>query len=133
MRQDAEIILPHDGVNENNVTGERYEDYFRDAWFKTRIPNQGKGAAAQRIEAVRRLAPNSSSTKRQRRPAGKRSASITKSATTCATLAWDRNTIGRAIPPMLSGSWRSTTKSRRTPRISTELSTTANRDGDNDA
>ncbi len=58
MRQDAEIILPHDGVNENNVTGERYEDYFRDAWFKTRvIPNQGKGAAAQRIEAVRRLAP----------------------------------------------------------------------------
>lgn len=56
--QDAEIILPHDGVNENNVTGKRYEDHFRDAGFKTRvIPNQGKGAAAQRIEAVRRHAP----------------------------------------------------------------------------
>lgn len=45
-------------MNENNVTGKRYEDHFRDAQFKTRvIPNQGKGAAAQRIEAVRRLAP----------------------------------------------------------------------------
>ncbi|HEX5509848.1 MAG TPA: PBSX family phage terminase large subunit [Pseudolabrys sp.] len=56
--QDAEIILPHDGVNENNVTGKRYEDHFRDAGFATRvIPNQGRGAAAQRIEAVRRLAP----------------------------------------------------------------------------
>jgi phage terminase large subunit len=56
--QDAEIILPHDGVNENNVTGKRYEDHFRDANFKVRvIPNQGRGAAAQRIEAVRRLSP----------------------------------------------------------------------------
>lgn len=56
--QDAEIILPHDGVNENSVTGKRYEDHFRDAGFRVRVvPNQGKGAAMQRIEAVRRLAP----------------------------------------------------------------------------
>ncbi|VIO73878.1 phage terminase large subunit [Bradyrhizobium ivorense] len=54
----AHIYLPHDGVNENNVTGKRYEDHLRDAGFEvTVIPNQGKGAAAQRIEAVRRLSP----------------------------------------------------------------------------
>jgi phage terminase large subunit len=56
--QDAEIILPHDGANTNNVTGKRYESHFEDADFKTRvIPNQGMGAASMRIEAVRRLAP----------------------------------------------------------------------------
>lgn len=56
--QDAEVILPHDGINENNVTGKRYQDHFEEAGFKTRvIPNQGRGAAMQRIEAVRRLAP----------------------------------------------------------------------------
>jgi len=55
---DVEIVLPHDGANPNNVTGKRYADHFEDAGFKTRvIPNQGSGAAAQRIEAVRRLAP----------------------------------------------------------------------------
>lgn len=54
----AEIYLPHDGVNTNNVTGKRYEDHFRDAGFSTTvIPNQGRGAAAMRIEAVRRLSP----------------------------------------------------------------------------
>lgn len=51
--------LPHDGVNENNITGKRYEDHLRDADFKVEPPvkNQGKGAAAMRIEAVRRLLP----------------------------------------------------------------------------
>lgn len=54
----AHVYLPHDGVNTNNITGKRYEDHIRDAGFKvTVIPNQGKGAAAMRIEAVRRLAP----------------------------------------------------------------------------
>jgi phage terminase large subunit len=55
----AEIILPHDGVNANNVTGKRYEDHWRDAGFEDVrvIPNQGAGAAAMRIEAVRRLFP----------------------------------------------------------------------------
>jgi phage terminase large subunit len=51
------IKLPHDGVNENNVTGKRYEEHFRDAQFKVDPPvkNQGRGAAAMRIEAVRRI------------------------------------------------------------------------------
>jgi phage terminase large subunit len=57
--QDAILYLPHDGVNENNVTGKRYEDHLRDAGFKVEPPvkNQGKGAASMRIEAVRRLGP----------------------------------------------------------------------------
>ena len=55
--QDAILYLPHDGVNENNVTGKRYEDHLRDAGFNVEPPvkNQGKGAASMRIEAVRRL------------------------------------------------------------------------------
>jgi phage terminase large subunit len=55
----AIIYLPHDGVNENNITGKRYEDHLREAGFTVEPPvkNQGKGAAAMRIEAVRRLGP----------------------------------------------------------------------------
>lgn len=54
--QRALCILPHDGVNENNITGKRYEDHLRDAEFDTMvIPNQGRGAAAMRIEAARRI------------------------------------------------------------------------------
>ena len=54
----AEIVLPHDGVNENNVTGKRYEEHWREAGFETRVvKNQGKGAAMMRIEAARRLFP----------------------------------------------------------------------------
>lgn len=54
----AEVVLPHDGANANNVTGKRYEDHWREAGFSVRvIPNQGAGAAKQRIEAVRRLFP----------------------------------------------------------------------------
>ena len=55
---EAEVILPHDGVNENNLTGKRYADHWEDAGFSTRIiPNQGRGAASMRIEAARRLFP----------------------------------------------------------------------------
>ncbi len=56
---DVIIYLPHDGVNENNITGKRYEDHLRDAGFKVEPPvkNQGRGAASLRIEAVRRLGP----------------------------------------------------------------------------
>jgi phage terminase large subunit len=55
----AIIYLPHDGVNENNITGKRYEDHLREAGLTVEPPvkNQGKGAAAMRIEAVRRLGP----------------------------------------------------------------------------
>ena len=55
----AKVFLPHDGVNPaNNVTGGRYEDAWRDAGFEVEvIPNQGKGAAMQRVRAVQRLFP----------------------------------------------------------------------------
>jgi len=54
--RNAEVILPHDGTNTNNVTGWKYADHWRDAGFETRvIENQGMGAAMQRIEAVRRV------------------------------------------------------------------------------
>jgi phage terminase large subunit len=55
----AICILPHDGVNENNITGKRYEDHLRDAGFEVPPPvkNQGRGAAAMRVEAVRRILP----------------------------------------------------------------------------
>lgn len=50
--------LPHDGVNENSITGKRYEDHLRDAEFEVEvIKNQGKGAAMMRVEAVRRILP----------------------------------------------------------------------------
>ena len=55
---DVQCYLPHDGVNSNSITGKRYEDHLRDAGFDVVvIPNQGRGAAAMRIEAVRRKFP----------------------------------------------------------------------------
>jgi phage terminase large subunit len=56
---DTMIFLPHDGVNTNNITGKRYEDHLREAGFGNvvSIPNMGRGAAALRIEAVRRVFP----------------------------------------------------------------------------
>ena len=56
---EAILYLPHDGVNENNITGKRYEDHLREAGFTVEPPmkNQGKGAAMMRIEALRRLGP----------------------------------------------------------------------------
>ncbi len=57
--QKAICHLPHDGINENNITGKRYEQHLRDAGFSVPMPikNQGRGAAKLRIEAVRRLFP----------------------------------------------------------------------------
>lgn len=54
---DAICILPHDGINENNILGKRYADHLSEAGFNvpTPIPNQGRGAAMMRIEAARRL------------------------------------------------------------------------------
>jgi phage terminase large subunit len=50
--------LPHDGINTSAITGLRYADHLRDAGFPVEVvPNQGAGAATQRIEAVRRLLP----------------------------------------------------------------------------
>jgi phage terminase large subunit len=57
--QKAICHLPHDGVNENNISGKRYVDHLREAEFECvpPMPNQGRGAAMMRIEAVRRIFP----------------------------------------------------------------------------
>lgn len=53
---DALCVLPHDGAQRDTVSAVRYEDHVIAAGFKTQlVKNQGKGAAMQRIEAVRRL------------------------------------------------------------------------------
>jgi len=55
---DAQCVLPHDGVNTNIITGKRYSDHLEDAGFEVEVvPNQGRGAAAMRIEAARRIFP----------------------------------------------------------------------------
>ncbi len=54
----AEIYLPHDGVKHDNVFKVTYESELKKAGFKVHImPNEGAGAANQRIEAVRRVFP----------------------------------------------------------------------------
>lgn len=53
---DAKLILPHDGKTNDRVFDVSYESALREAGFDVEvIPNQGKGAAKQRIEAGRRL------------------------------------------------------------------------------
>lgn len=54
----AQIWLPHDGSTQDRVFDVSYESALRDAGYTvTVVPNQGKGAAAARIEAARRLFP----------------------------------------------------------------------------
>jgi phage terminase large subunit len=56
--RDALCVLPHDGINENSITGKRYADHLRDAGFTVDVVgNQGRGAASMRIESVRRILP----------------------------------------------------------------------------
>lgn len=55
----AQIWLPHDGETQDRVFDVSYESAFRAAGYEvTVIPNQGKGAASMRIEALRRLFPS---------------------------------------------------------------------------
>lgn len=55
----AQLILPHDGANNDKVFSVSYESALRSAGFDVRvIPNMGAGAAVARIEAVRRVMPN---------------------------------------------------------------------------
>lgn len=55
----AGIWLPHDGATNDRVYSVSYESALRDAGYSvTVVPNQGKGAAAARIEAARRLFPS---------------------------------------------------------------------------
>jgi phage terminase large subunit len=54
----AEFWLPHDGATHDKVFSVSYESALREAGYKvTVVPNQGRGAAAARIEAARRLFP----------------------------------------------------------------------------
>ncbi|RCL00017.1 MAG: phage terminase large subunit [Candidatus Tokpelaia sp. JSC085] len=55
----AYMVLPHDGAAGDKVYSTSYEAALRSAGFKvTVIKNQGTGAAAQRIEAIRRIFPS---------------------------------------------------------------------------
>lgn len=54
----AQCILPHDGAAHDKVFDATYEGALRAAGFDVVVvPNQGAGAAMQRIEAARRLFP----------------------------------------------------------------------------
>ena len=49
----ASIWLPHDGAASDRVFAVSYESALRDAGYAvTVVPNQGRGAAAARIEAA---------------------------------------------------------------------------------
>jgi phage terminase large subunit len=99
----ALCYLPHDGMNANAVTGLRYGDHLRDAGFDvTVIPNQGSGAAAMRIEAIRRLFPKVWFNEARPKPDALRSATTTKKRTRNATSVSARIMTGRAMLPMLS-------------------------------
>lgn len=55
----AFCILPHDGATNDRVHDVSFESALRAAGFEVKvIANQGKGAAAMRIEAARRLFPS---------------------------------------------------------------------------
>lgn len=52
----ATIVLPHDGSTNDKVHAVSYESAFRDLGYDVAvIPNMGRGAASQRVEAVRRV------------------------------------------------------------------------------
>lgn len=56
--EDALCILPHDGASHEKIIHATYEGALREAGFSVRVvPNQGVGAAMQRVEAARRLFP----------------------------------------------------------------------------
>ena len=55
---EALCILPHDGAAHEKIVDATYEGMLRAAGFDVKvIPNQGKGAAMQRVETARRLFP----------------------------------------------------------------------------
>lgn len=55
----ALCVLPHDGATHDKVHQVSYESALRDAGFEVKVvPNQGAGAANNRIEAARRLFPS---------------------------------------------------------------------------
>jgi phage terminase large subunit len=54
----AQVWLPHDGAANDKIHDVSFESAFRQVGYQvTVIPNQGKGAARTRIEAMRRMFP----------------------------------------------------------------------------
>lgn len=54
----CKIILPHDGDKQDSVFDTSYRKAFEEAGYAVEvIPNQGKGAAMQRVEKARELFP----------------------------------------------------------------------------
>jgi phage terminase large subunit len=57
--EDAICVLPHDGRKHDTVYQVTPEGYLHEAGFTVEtVPNQGAGAALQRIDAARRMFPN---------------------------------------------------------------------------
>jgi phage terminase large subunit len=57
--EDALVVLPHDGNTHHGPIDQTYRQLLQQAGFEVEvIPNQGAGAAMQRIEAVRRVFPS---------------------------------------------------------------------------
>lgn len=55
----TQIWLPHDGATQDRVVDVSYESAMRQAGYTvTVVPNMGKGSAAARIEAARRVFPS---------------------------------------------------------------------------
>lgn len=55
----TEIFLPHDGATHDKVYNVSYQSAFEAAGYSvTVIPNQGRGAAISRINALRRIFPS---------------------------------------------------------------------------
>jgi phage terminase large subunit len=58
-KHNTTVWLPHDGETNDRVFDISYKSAFKSSGFEVEIiPNQGKGAASTRIEAVRRIFPN---------------------------------------------------------------------------
>lgn len=54
----SQVWLPHDGSSNDRVFDTSFESSFRQAGYRVEVvPNQGKGAARLRIEAVHRIMP----------------------------------------------------------------------------
>ena len=54
----TDIYLPHDGAQNDRVYDVSFESAFREAGYEVVVvPNQGKGAAKMRVEAMRRVFP----------------------------------------------------------------------------
>ena len=55
----AIMVLPHDGAANDKVYNVSYQSSLQGAGFQVKVvPNQGSGAALQRVEAVRRIFPS---------------------------------------------------------------------------